>query len=218
MLDGITRQIMTHCWPFRILYVQFLQDISVYVRYTSPGIVNWWSWQFMWLRAKRKQAARCGVKRDTVKGHLGRKDTSRNLFLAVWSDTVSPVTVLRSCCSSLAIVERRRNTDGHISVILWGFMRPRICFNPPYELFSLILAIPQPVNNWRIHSYWTKSPFFRNQFDGPCNLNSLRRLMGCTALHTTRSNDRSSLYTSQRLTYSPISLCFEGSPDILIHG
>ena len=36
------------------------------------------------------------------------QDISLNLFISVWSDTVTPVTLLRYYCSSLAVPERRR--------------------------------------------------------------------------------------------------------------
>jgi hypothetical protein len=69
--------------------------------------LHWRSCQLTWLWANRRRAARCCfIKWGTQTGRLGCKDTSLNLFLTVWSDTVTPVTHLRSCCSSLAVAER----------------------------------------------------------------------------------------------------------------
>jgi hypothetical protein len=82
---------------------------NLYLSVNNTGL-HWRSCQLTWLRANKRQAARCCCdKRGTRTGRLVRKDTSLNLFLTVWSDTVTPVTLLGSCCSSLAVAERRRN-------------------------------------------------------------------------------------------------------------
>jgi hypothetical protein len=111
-------------------------DLSV----NNTGL-HWQSCQLTWLRANRRWSVRCCcVKWDTWTGRLGRMDTSLNLFLTVWSDT------MRSCCSSLAVVEWLHNAQ--ISVILWGCHVSTTLSNPPCELACLIVAIPQAVNNW----------------------------------------------------------------------
>ena len=136
--------------------------------------------------AMGKQKVRCCcVKRCARTGRLGYKDTSLNLFLTAWSDTVTPVTLLRSCCSSLAVAKYiGQCTDGQISVILWGCHASTTLTlsNSPCELTCLIVEIPQAVNNWqrdiKIHSNKMKSLSFLDQSDCPCDLNLVKTSHG----------------------------------------
>jgi hypothetical protein len=118
----------------------------------------------------------CCVKRDTRTGRLGCKDTSLNLFLTAWSDTVTPVTLLWSCCNSPGVAERRRNAR------IVRYRSSTILSTPPCELACLIVAIPQAVNNRRrdieIHSNTTKIPSFLDQSDGLCDLNPVKMSHG----------------------------------------
>jgi hypothetical protein len=160
-------------------------------------------WQLTWLRTNRRRAVRCCcIERDTRTGRLGHKDTSLNLFLTLWSDTV---TFLRSCCSSLAVAERRHNAQ----MVRYRSSCGVVMHPPPCELACLIEAIPQAVNitdgetlrstatRRKVHPSWIKVKPLR-----------LEPLMGCTGLRTMCSNDSNSLCTSRQLTYAPIFTLF----------
>ena len=109
--------------------------------------LHWWSCQLMWLQANRRQTAPCCcVKQATWTGLLGHKDTSLNLLLTVWSDTMTPVTLLRSCCSSLAVVERHRNT-----------YIVRYCSSCGVDMHPWpcpTLLVNWPVPSWQFHKWW----------------------------------------------------------------
>jgi len=106
-------------------------DLSV-----NTGL-HWRSCQLTWLRSNRRPAAQCCCfKRGTKTGRLARKDTSLNMFLNIWSNTVTPVTLLRSCYSSLAVAERRRNAQivryrSSCGVVMHPWPRPTLLVNWP---------------------------------------------------------------------------------------
>jgi hypothetical protein len=107
-----------------------------------------------------------------------------------------------------------QHTDGQISVILWGYHVSTTLSNPSCELASLIVGfhkrwitdretLRSTATQRKVHPSWIKVTAL-------VTWTLLRCLMGCTGLHTTCSNDHSSLCTSQWLTYTSIFTLFWG--------